>query len=118
MGRPQRPIDEQLKEAQERKARAAAKLQALEAKKRQLDNKARGKAQQTLMRVVLDQMASQPDFKNTIAELVKVTKLRPDELDAINWLLSSLDQQGATPGAAHKGNQAPAPDAVEETRVA
>jgi chromosome segregation ATPase len=117
MPRTTKPIEEQLREAQERKARITARLQALEAKKRKRDSKARGKAQQTLMRVVLHQMASQPGFKNVVAELVKVTPLRPDELEAIEWLLASLDQP-APPGAAPAPVAAVAPVVEESARVA
>ena len=119
MPRQQKSIDEQLTEAKARQDQLKARLHMLEVKKRQRDSRTRAKAEMTLTRVVVDQMTAQPGFKNVIAELVKVTPLRPDELEAINWLMASLDPAkparpivfvaNANPSAGDSGT-APAPD--------
>ena len=91
MPRKQKTIDEQLAEAQARQSAIKARLHALEQRKKQRDSRTRGKAELTLMRVVLGQMALQPSFKKTIAELVTKTKLRPDEYEAVQWLIATLN---------------------------
>ena len=95
MPRKQRTLEQQLADAQTRQQEIRARLQALEVRKKQRDSRTRSKAELSLMRVVLGQMTSQPDFRHTIADLVTKTPLRSDEQDAIQRLIASLPAPSA-----------------------
>jgi hypothetical protein len=97
MTRHQKSLEEQLAEARAKKLKAAARLDALEQRRKARDARMRAWGEKVLVRIVLNAAAAQSEFKATLDGLVAMAELKPDERDAARWLLAGMEPESAPP---------------------
>jgi hypothetical protein len=89
----QKSLDQQLAETRAKQERIKARLAQLEVRKKAKDQRRRAQGTMSLVKVILDQIAAQPAFKQQLESLVVQADLKPQEREAALSVLASVTEE-------------------------
>jgi hypothetical protein len=111
MTRNRKTLEEQLAEARAKKEQVAARLDALEARRKARDTRMRAWGEKVLIGVILNAAASQAELKGMLEGLIAKAELNAKERNAALWVLGSLAPpiapESDTAAVAHNGGGVP-----------
>ena len=103
MGRPQKPVEQQLAEAQAQRQKLDARLKALEGRKKADDVRLRAKGEKVLLRLLLDRLATHPNERAALLGQLAAGALKPEDHAAAMAVLDAIKA-----GSGAKGDKRPA----------
>ncbi len=89
MTRNRKSLEEQLAETQAKQAQVKARLAELELRRKARDRRLRLHGERVLLRLMLQRMEDDSSFADTIRRSIAEADLRPNEREAISWLMES-----------------------------
>jgi hypothetical protein len=88
---PQKTLEQQLAETRAKQDRIKARLAQLEVRKKAKDQRKRVQGTMSLVKAILDRVATQSACKEEVQSLVNQADLKPHEREAALALLASFD---------------------------
>ncbi len=85
--RNRKSLEEQLAETQSKQAQVKARLAELELRRKARDRRLRNHGERILLRLMLQRIEDDPSFANAIRRSIDTADLRPNEREAVLWLM-------------------------------